>query len=108
MAPKSKTKKSVARDTPKTRGKQTARRTQPPHEFPSNHTGESSSDESEPSLTAVMNQLVDMNVRLTTNEQLLDDLMAEKMTEEESRLQTPFLTCANPGTSSHHQERGDD
>ena len=51
--------------------------------------GEQSSNESEPSLTTVMNLLVDLNRRLATNEQLLDDLRAEMAVEEESRLQSP-------------------
>ena len=79
----------------KKRGKQTARRKQCPPEFPLNHTGEPSLDESEPSPITVMNLLVDMNARLATNEQFVEDLRAEKMAQEESRLQSP-------------QERGDD
>ena len=47
-----------------------------------------------------------MNTRLATNEQLLDDLMDEKVVYEESRLQSPSLTCANPGTSSGTIRRG--
>ena len=81
MAPKSKLKKSAAPDTPKKWGKDTARRKQPQPECPANHTGEPSSDESEPSLMVVMNLLVDMNARLTTNEQCIEDPRAEKMAE---------------------------
>ena len=48
----------------------------------------------------VMNLLVDMNIRLATNKQLLDDLRADKVAEEESRLQSPPLTHANLSTST--------
>ena len=106
MAPKSKLKKSAAPDTPKKRGKQTGRRKQPMPEFPANHMGESSSDDSEPGLMTVMNLLVDMNTRVATSEQLLDDLRAETVVEEKSRLQSPSLTYANHNTSRGTTGRG--
>ena len=79
MAPKSKLKKSAAADTPRKRGKETARRKQPLSDFPPNHMGELNLDESEPSL---MNLLVDMNARLATNKQFVEDLRATEMAQE--------------------------
>ena len=61
MAPKSRLKRSAALDTPKKRGKQTAKGKQSPPGFSLNHMGEPSYDDSEPSLTAVMNLLVDIS-----------------------------------------------
>ena len=46
-----------------------------------------------------MDLLVVMNARLATNRHLVDDLRAEKMAEEESRLQSLSLTRATPGMS---------
>ena len=99
MAPKSKSKKFAGPASHKKRGKQTDRRKQTLLEFPPIHSGELSSDENEPSPTTIMNLLVDMNTRLATNKQLLDDQRAQKAAEEESRLQSPYLTHANSGTS---------
>ena len=79
MAPKSKLKTSAAADTPRKRGKETARRMQPLPDFPLNYMGELNLDESEPSL---MNLLVGMNARLATNEQFVEDLRAKEMAEE--------------------------
>ena len=38
--------------------------------------------------------------------QFLDDLRAENVAEEESRLWSPSRTCANPGTSRGTTRRG--
>ena len=98
MAPKSKSKSLLPLPLPR-RGANRQPEESSLSEFHPNHMGEPSSDENEPSLTAIMNMLVDMNARMATNEQFVEDLSAEKMTEEESRLQSPSLTRANPGTS---------
>ena len=94
MATKSKSKKSAAHATHKKRDNQTVRRKQPLSEFFPNHMGQQSPEDNEPSLTAIMDLLVDISLRLSTNEQLIDDLRAEKMAEENRRLQSPSLTCA--------------
>lgn len=41
-----------------------------------------------------------------TNEQFVEDLRAENRAEEESGLQSPFLTSANPSTSIGATRRG--
>ena len=53
-----------------------------------------------------MNLLVDMNTKLATNEQFLADLRATKAAEDESRLQSLFLTHANPSTNRGTTRRG--
>ena len=55
---------------------------------------------------AVMNLLVDMNARLATTTQFVEDLRAHKMEEEEFRLQSQSLIHANPGTSRGATKRG--
>ena len=79
MAPKSRSKKSAAPNTPKKTGKQTTKRKQPLPEFFANHMGEPSSDDSQPSLKAVMDLLVDISSRLSTNEHFVDQLRPKKM-----------------------------
>ena len=105
MAPKSKLKKSAAPDTPKTRGKQTIKRKQSLPEFSPNHTGEPSSEDSQPRLMAVMDLLVDISSRLSTNGQFVDVLMAKKLADEEGKLLRRSLTCAAPSVSSGHTRR---
>ena len=84
MAPKSRSKKSTALDTGKKRGKQTAKRKNLLPEFSPNHTWEPS-HEYRPSLIAIMDLLIDISSRLSTNEQYVYQMRAEKMAEEESR-----------------------
>ena len=47
---------------------------------------------------------MDISFRLSTNDQVVDQLRADKVAEER-RPQSPSLTCATPGTSSERTRR---
>ena len=75
--------------------------------FSPNHTGELSPEDSQPSLMAVMDLLVDISSMLATNEQFVDDLRAEKMEKEERRLQSKSLTWAPSSTCRYDATLGE-
>ena len=84
---------TVNSDTPKKRGKQPTKKKQLTLEFSHKLMEEPSSENSELSLMAVMDLLVDINCRLNTSEQVVDQLRAER------KPQSLFLTCTTPGKS---------
>ena len=101
MAPKPKTRKSVAPQTPKQKGKRASRRKQqPPLDLAPINKGASSADEGEePSLKTMMSLLVDINSRLYTNEQHVEN-------GEKSHTTSPSPAPANPSTSRGAVRRG--
>ena len=74
--------------------------------FSPTHEGDPSRLDTEPNLNSVMDMLVDISSCLSANEHFVEQIRADKVTEEAQRIQSLSLSIGTPGTSKGCTHRG--